>query len=122
MPRLHCVQAETVMPIVAACHGEEWSAAGAGKTVAGGIAVATPARLRQIVEAVRATGGAAVAVDEAAIVRWQRLLAGREGIFAEPTSAAAFAGLRLLVADRAIGAGDSVLVPVTGSGLKDRLP
>ena len=120
-PRLHCVQS-TVRPVVADFMGEEWSAGGAGTTVAGGIAVAAPVRLEQIVQAVRATGGTAVSVDDAEIVRWQWLLAGREGIFAEPTSAAAFAGLFRLVADGTIDADDAVLVPVTGAGTKDRLP
>ena len=78
--------------------------------------------VEQIVQAVRATGGSAVSVDDAEIVRWQWLLAGREGIFAEPTSAAALAGLFRLVADGTIDADDAVLVPVTGAGTKDRLP
>ena len=120
IPRLHCVQTEAVRPIAAAFAGEEWSAADAGKTVAGGIAVASPARLRQIVDAVGASGGEAVTVDEASIASWQRKLASREGVFGEPTSAAAFAGLARLVAEGVIAAGDSVLVPVTGAGAKDR--
>ena len=120
VPKLHCVQTEAVRPIAAAAAGEAWSAADAGKTVAGGIAVASPARLRQIVDAVGDTGGAAVTVDEASIASWQRKLAAREGVFAEPTSAAAFAGLARLVAQGDIGPEDSALVPVTGAGAKDR--
>ena len=119
-PKLHCVQTEAVRPIAAAFAGETWSAADAGQTVAGGIAVASPARLRQIVDAVAASGGAAVTVDEASIASWQRKLAAREGVFAEPTSAAAFAGLARLVAQGDIGPEDSALVPVTGAGAKDR--
>ena len=119
-PRLHCVQTEAVRPIAAAFAGEKWSASDAEKTVAGGIAVASPARLRQIVDAVAATGGEAVTVDEASIAEWQRRLASREGVFGEPTSAAAFAGLARLVAEGTIGPEDSVLVPVTGTGAKDR--
>ena len=48
-----------------------------------------------------------------------KALAEREGVYAESTSAAAFAGLEQLVKNGAIGQGDSVLVPVTGSGLKE---
>ncbi len=47
------------------------------------------------------------------------MLAKKEGIFAEPTSAAAFAGLAQLVDQGVIGSSESVLVPVTGFGLKD---
>ena len=120
VPKLHCVQTEAVRPIAAAAAGEAWSAADALKTVAGGIAVASPARLRQIVDAVAATRGSAVTVDEASIASWQRKLAAREGVFAEPTSAAAFAGLARLVAQSVIAPESSVLVPVTGAGAKDR--
>jgi threonine synthase len=120
IPKLHCVQTDAVRPIAAAFAGESWSSADAGETRAGGIAVASPARLQQIVRAVGEAGGTAVTVDEDSISKWQRSLAAREGIYAEPTSAAAFAGLASLVAGRAIGGGESVLVPVTGAGPKDR--
>ena len=53
---------------------------------------------------------------------WQKRLASQEGIFAEPTSAAAFAGLQLLVERGVVGNDEVALVPVTGFGLKDALP
>ena len=49
----------------------------------------------------------------------QRDLAEGEGIYAEPTSSAAFAGLEILTNQGVIQEGDTVLVPVTGFGLKD---
>tara|TARA_B100001179_G_scaffold92612_1_gene65641 strand:+ start:316 stop:486 length:171 start_codon:yes stop_codon:yes gene_type:complete len=52
----------------------------------------------------------------------QRNLAEREGIFAEPTSAAAFAGLEILTNSGFVYRDDNVLVPVTRSGLKDEPP
>ncbi|MFN3974643.1 MAG: pyridoxal-phosphate dependent enzyme, partial [Dehalococcoidia bacterium] len=64
----------------------------------------------------------AVAVAEADILAWQKALAQGEGIFCEPTSAAAFAGVERLCAQGVIRKGERVLVPVTGFGLKDRLP
>ena len=70
----------------------------------------------------RACGGEAVAVSDEEILRWQRLLAEEEGIYCEPTAATAFAGLEALVRQGVIGLGESVLVPVTGSGLKDAPP
>ena len=63
--------------------------------------------------------GIAVSVEELAIIQMQTDLAEQEGIFAEPTSAAAFAGLEILINQGAINDGDAVLVPVTGFGLKD---
>ena len=65
------------------------------------------------------SGGIAVSVEELAIIQMQKDLAEQEGIFAEPTSAAAFAGLEILINQGAINDSDSVLAPVTGFGLKD---
>ncbi len=121
LPTLHAVQARAAKPIVAAIRGESWSQEPGAFTIAGGIASADPPRMGQILAAVQGTYGTAVAVDDEEIARWRSALAEREGVYAESTSAAAFAGLEQLVKDGAIGEGDSVLVPVTGSGLKEPL-
>lgn len=130
MPRLHAVQATAVQPVVRALAGSPsrqppLPSAPAPRpplpTVASGIAVSHPPRLRQVVAAVTATGGRGVAVADADILRWQRRLAAAEGIFCEATSAAAFAGLEALVRAGHIPASARVLVPVTGSGLKEPL-
>lgn len=121
IPRLYCVQARAVMPIAAAYNDEEWVPDGQG-TVAGGIASVSPPHKEAILRVLGASGGSAVAVSDDSILAWQRRLAETEGIYCEPTSAAAFAGLSELVTSGAIGRKDSVLVPVTGSGLKDAPP
>ena len=120
VPRLHAVQAEAVMPIAAEFNGWSWSPG--RSTVAGGISVGAPPRKAQVLRALRDSGGVSLGVADEAIAWWQRLLASSEGVFAEPTSAAAFAGLRLLVERGDIGPDDVVLAPVTGSGLKDAVP
>ena len=119
LPKLHAVQSSAVMPIVAARSGRQWTPEPAATTIAGGIASAAPPRMDQILEALADSGGAAVAVGDEDILRWRALLARREGVYAEPTSAAAFAGLERLVQQGEIGGGERVLVPVTGAGLKD---
>ena len=121
-PRVHAVQTRAVMPIVAAYEGRPWKSEDAERTIAGGISVAEPPRRAQVLEVLRQSGGRAVAVEEADVARWQLLLAEREGIYAEPTSAAAFAGLERLAASGAVGADDCILVAITGSGLKDTPP
>ena len=120
MPKLHAIQAEAVMPLAAAFTGADWTPG--RTTIAGGIAVGSPPRLRQSLRAIRESGGTSLAVTDASIVRWQKLLASSEGIFAEPTSAAAFAGLELMAERGLISNRETVLVPVTGFGLKDALP
>ena len=52
----------------------------------------------------------------------QRNLAELEGIFAEPTFAAAFAGLEILTNSGIVHRDDNVLVPGTRFGLKDEPP
>lgn len=124
MPRLHAVQARAVMPLAAAFGEGSAPPIGDGNatTIAGGISVANPPRLKQSIEALRNTGGSAVAVSDADIARWHALLARSEGIFAEPTAAAAFAGLELLVKRGAIRQSEPTLLPITGFGLKDAIP
>ena len=118
IPRLHAVQAKNVMPIVAAFQGLT-DPPPIATTVAGGIAVGTPARLEEIVTAIKTTDGTATAVDEEKILPWRDTLAQTEGIYAEPTSAAAFAGLAQLVEQGIIPPDERALVPITGFGLKD---
>ena len=118
IPRLHAVQAKSVMPIVAAIQDLADTPATAS-TVAGGIAVGTPARLEEIVAAIKTTDGTATAVEENDILTWRDTLAQTEGIYGEPTSAAAFAGLAQLLQQGIIQPHERVLVPITGFGLKD---
>ena len=118
LPRLHAVQSSAAMPVVAAQSGLAWTPEPNASTVAGGIASVDPPRMIQILAGLSGTNGVAVAVSDADILRWRARLAEREGVYVEPTSAAAFAGLETLVKSGEIARGDSVLVPVTGSGLK----
>ena len=122
VPKLHAVQAEAVQPIVAEFEGREWTPSGApaiATTVAGGISVASPPRKRQVARAIRESGGRAIAVADAAALKWRDFLAAKEGVFAEPTSAAAFAGLEKLAVAGAVADGEDALIPITGFGLKD---
>jgi len=121
MPRLHAVQSENISPIASEFIGDKWDIETIRPTIAGGIAVAAPARAGQVLDVLRETNGMAVMVDEVAVADMQRMLARKEGVFAEPTSAAAFAGLSMLLSEGTISKGDSVLVPVTGFGLKDEV-
>ena len=121
-PRMHAIQADGVMPVAAAFAGETWTLEDSRPTIAGGISVAVPPRKRQVLDILAASGGRSIAVDDESIVWWQKAMASREGIYCEPTSAAAFAGLQRLAEQGHIPSGDRVLVAVTGFGLKDDPP
>ena len=116
-PRLFAVQAESCAPLYEACQRELDDAFPIEKneTVAEGISIARPVRGRQILAAVRETGGTVLAVSDEETLRSRDELA-RCGLYVEPTSAAAIAAL-LQLGD-VIGPEEITIVPLTGSGLK----
>lgn len=87
------------------------------KTIAEGTAIKRPLRLREIIAALRESGGGTVALTEDEIVVALRRLA-RQGLFAEPTSASAAAALDKLAATGAIKQGETTVAVLTGTGLK----
>ena len=123
MPRLHIAQAETCAPLVEAFRtgSHQPVVIDPQPTIAGGIAVAAPVRGTSILAAARGTGGVATLVTDQEISDVQASLAREEGLFIEATSATAFAAAVRLRAEGAIAHGETLLVPATGSGLKDQL-
>jgi len=119
MPRLFAVQAANCAPLAAAlaAGADDYVPTETTATVADGIALARPVRLRQMLAAVRRTGGACVTVTEDEIVAALKSLLAL-GLFVEPTSAAGAAGLSRLIAEGAVGAGQTTVLILTGSGLK----
>lgn len=122
IPKMHCVQAKSIMPVVSSFSGNAWLPTHTSRTVAGGISVTSPPQKHRILQALKESGGAAVAVSDHDILRWQKLLATDEGIYAEPTAAVALAGLHELVSLGIIEHSHKILVPITGFGLKDESP
>ena len=120
-PRIHCVQSDAVQPLIRAVRGEDWNAVEALPTVASGISVSMPPRASQAANAVVSSGGSAVAVSDDAMIGWQKRLAAEVGLFCEVTSAAAFAGLETLIANGDVPSEAKVVIPITGSGLKEPL-
>ena len=118
-PRLFGVQAANCAPLFAAFEsgGEDPVPAEFTPTIAEGIASSKPTRARTVLNAVRASGGSLVAVSEDEIVTALGTLA-RQGIYVEPTSAAAAAGLRQLLKTGAITPQQTTVLVLTGSGLK----
>ncbi len=88
-------------------------------TIADGIRVDLPRDGVKALRAVRETGGFGVAVTDDEILSAQHSLAQRTGIFAEPSAAAAYAGLIKAHGDKLISPGERVVLLITGSGLKD---
>ena len=122
MPRLHFVQTEAVKPIYSAAKGRSWDVSMIRETRSGGTAVGSPPRQGEVIEVLTRSNGSCVTVTEEELADWQKILAAKEGIYAEPTSATALAGAEKLVRSNSIGKNNGILVPITGSGLKDDQP
>jgi len=119
LPRLIAAQPLNCSPLAASfAAGVDVAVARETKpTVAEGTAIKAPLRLREMIAALRQSGGEAVAIPEADIVAALRRLAAI-GLFVEPTSATAAAALDALAAAGRIGARERVVVVLSGSGLK----
>ena len=118
LPRLVGVQASPVAPVCRAFEAGLESVRPlepGGHTVAEGLAIADPIRGGRALQAMRETGGRCLTVDDEATLAAQARLA-REGLFVEPTSATAVAALDQLWPE--LGGDETVVVPLTGSGLK----
>ena len=119
MPRILVSQPEHCCPLVDALAGGDTAVEARTwpKTLAEGTAIAQPVRDREVLAAIRGSGGAATAVAEEELLPAVRELA-RTGVFAEPTSAQVLPALRQFHADGHISPDDTVVLVLTGSGLK----
>jgi threonine synthase len=111
-PRMLGFQAEGAAPLVTGRDFEE------PETVASAIRIGAPASREGAMNAVRESGGRIESVTDEEILAAQRLLAGEEGVFCEPASAAGVAGL-LTLADEGRAPAGTVVSVLTGHGLKD---
>ena len=91
------------------------------ETVASAIRIGNPARWEEAMAALTASRGRIAAVSDEQILDAYRTLATREGVFCEPASAAAVAGLLAhgLPAPEGGPAPENVVCVLTGHGLKD---
>ncbi|HXF67696.1 MAG TPA: threonine synthase [Burkholderiales bacterium] len=88
-------------------------------TVATAIRIGNPVSWRQAVAAARESGGWFAQCSDEEILRAQALLARSEGVFCEPASATALAGVLKDLEAGKIRDGALVVCTLTGHGLKD---
>ena len=87
-------------------------------TIAKSLAIGTPADGYYAIHAMRETGGAAEDVTDEEIIEGIKLLAQYAGIFAETAGGVTVACAKKLIATGKIPADDSVVLCITGHGLK----
>lgn len=119
VPRILISQPERCCPLVRAfdAGAAEVDARTWPKTLAEGTAIAQPVRDREVLQAIRDSDGAATAVAEDELLPAVRELAG-SGVFVEPTSAQVLPALRRFRSAGHVGADDTIVLVLTGSGLK----
>jgi len=113
LPRLLGFQAEGAAPIV------ENRVFPNPETIATAIRIGNPASWQPAVAALKEANGAIDKISDREILKAYRLLAGTEGVFAEPASCISIAGLLKAYGEGKIPEGSTVVCVLTGNGLKD---
>ncbi len=119
-PKMIAVQAAGCQPVVRAFErgerkAEFWQNA---STVAAGLRVPKPLGDTLILDALRASNGTAIAIEDSEIIDAGIDLASLEGIFAAPEGAACVAAARKLLGNGFLQARERMVIYNTGSGLK----
>lgn len=122
-PRLYCVQSEATQPLVRAFEqgADDTTPATAGETVATGLNVPGGVGHARVLQIVRASGGAALAVSEDEIAAELRRLWRTRHDWISSEGAACFAALPQLLERKLLQRGERVVVVNTGS-LEKYLP
>jgi threonine synthase len=119
-PRMFSVQAEGCQPIVRAFHaGERHAAEHVGaRTKASGLRVPKAVGDFIMLDALRASGGGAIAVSDEEMIACTKEVGSAEGVFVAPEGAACYAALKTLLNAGSVTSDEVVVLFNTGSGLK----
>ena len=120
MPRMIAVQSDGCSPIVNAYRSGTKHATPIqnAQTIAGGIRVPGAVGDFMILDAIRESGGTAVAVEEQSIIPWMLRATATEGISICPETGACFAAVEQCVDDGTISPDDKIVVFNTGASQK----
>jgi len=113
LPKMVGFQAEGAAPIV------KGHVVKKPETIATAIKIGNPASWQQAVTARDESGGAIDMVTDDEILNAYKILADKEGVFAEPASAASVAGMLKYSQKGYFGKGSKIVCVLTGHGLKD---
>jgi threonine synthase len=119
LPRILGVQADGCQPFVTAWKNKSGLTPCDANTLADSIAVGHPRNFSKGMSAVTESGGAFVSVSDEEILQSIPLLARKAGVFGEPAGVAGAAGVRRAVELGIIDRKESVVIVMTGNGLKD---
>jgi len=116
---IYGAQASGSNPIVAAFkEGIDWIKPQRPKTIAKSLAIGNPADGFYALKTIRESGGAAEDVSDEEIVEAMKLLARTEGIFTETAGGVTVGVTKKLIDQGIIPRDESILISITGNGLK----
>jgi len=121
LPMMTGIQASGSAPIAQAIKTGSQTIVPVNKpeTVATAIRIGAPVSWKKALNAIRESHGTADTVTDEEILAAQKMLARVEGLFVEPASASAIAGLIKLAKNGVIDKDERVVCVATGHGLKD---
>jgi len=117
--RIHAAQAEGCSPVSTAIQQRTDTITPVrANSIAKSLAIGNPADGRYAARAVQSSGGWGTICREEAVTDAMGLLAETEGILSEPAGGVVLAGLQQLIAEDRIRREESVVICITGNGLK----
>lgn len=119
-PRMFSVQAEGCQPIVRAFHaGEKFATEHLGAhTRASGLRVPKAIGDFIMLDALRKSGGGAIAVPDDQMISCTKEVGSAEGVFTAPEGGACYAALKTLLAANQVQPDDTIVLFNTSTGLK----
>jgi len=117
--KLHVGQPTGCSPIATAIvEGSEEIVPQVPETLARSLAIGAPGDGPLVLDAVRGRGGSAAAAADGEIIEAMELLAATEGVLTEPAGGTTLAATMKLAQRGVLGPEDSVVVVISGNGLK----
>lgn len=120
MPRFYASQSDGCQPLVTAFNaGQRFADRHENpQTIASGIRVPTALGDFMVIDTLRESGGAAIAVSEQRLGHWQSKVASNEGLIVCPEAATCVGALETLLENGTIGADERVVIVNTAAGQK----
>ena len=120
MPRMYAIQSNGCQPMVTAFEaGERFATRHENAhTIASGMRVPAALGDFMVLDTVRESQGAAIAVEESRIIEWQKTVARSEGLMICPEAATCVGALEQLTEENKITADERVVIFNTAAGQK----
>ena len=120
MPRMYAIQSDGCQPMVTTFEaGERFAKRHENAhTIASGMRVPAALGDFMVLDTVRASGGAAISVEETRLIEWKKKVSSAEGIIICPEAATCIGGLEKLIEQNQVARDERVVIFNTAAGQK----